>query len=125
MVIIICLVIGFAILLVIAGAVIAWKWRQSTQQRPPAMALLQEEQKRMGTLPPLPADSSSHYRSLIRPAGQQGIPPHSQTMPRPPQPQNMQGEQYGDWEDYSADWRFGTAPWNKQMQHEETQANNV
>ena len=112
------LAIGFVILLVIAGAVIAWKWRQNTEQKTPVMTLLHEDQKRMGTLPSLPQDnSSSHYRSLIKPSAQQMIPAHSQTMSRPPHPQDIQGaQQYGDWEDYSAHWRFGTAPWNKQTQ---------
>ena len=107
---ILCIAVGFVILIVIAGIVIVWKWRESSQQKPPSTVLLQEEQYRLnkGPLPPVP-ENSSHYRSLIRQADPQAFPQHSQTMPRPPPQQDMQ-----EGDDYSTDWRFGTAPWQKQ-----------
>ena len=109
-IIIACIAIGFVILVIIAGTVIALKCRENSNHKPPSTILLQEEQYRMnkGPLPPIP-ENSSHYRSLIRQPGAQACPPHSQTMPRP-QPQVVQA-----CDDYSADyeWKFGTAPWNK------------
>ena len=109
-IIIACIAVGFAILLIIAGTVIALKCRENANHKPPSTILLQEEQYRMnkGPLPPIP-ENHSHYRSLIRQSDPQAAPPHSQTMPRP-QPQVVQA-----CDDYSADyeWKFGTAPWNK------------
>ena len=107
---ILSIVVGFVILIVIAGIVIVWKWRESSQRKPPSTVLLQEEQYRLnkGPLPPVP-ENSSHYRSLIRQPDHQAFPQHNQTMPRPPPQQDMQ-----EGDDYSTDWRFGTAPWQKQ-----------
>ena len=109
-IIIACIAIGFVILLIIAGTVIALKCRENANHKPPSTILLQEEQYRMnkGPLPPIP-ENGSHYRSLIRQPDSQAFSPHSQTMPRS-QPQVVQG-----CDDYSADyeWKFGTAPWHK------------
>ena len=103
---VVCIAIGFAILIAIAGAVIACKWRQSVNNQPPPAVLLQEEQYRItkGPLPSVP-QNNSHYRSLIRQPDPAVF--SQQTTHRPP-PQNMQGN-----DDYSDDWHFGTAPWNK------------
>ena len=108
--IIICIAVGFVILIIIAGTVIALKCRESKDHLPPSVMLLHEDQTRLakGPLPPIP-ENNSHYRSLIRQSDPQAFQPDSQTMPRP-QPQSVQG-----CDDYSTDyeWKFGTAPWNK------------
>ena len=60
-----CLAFGLAILIVIAGAVILFKWRMSQQQQPQTLVMQENEQKMLGPLPPIP-EQESHYRSLIQ-----------------------------------------------------------
>ena len=107
---IIAIAIGFAILIVISGTVIACKLRENSYNKPPSTILLHDHQRMppKGPLPAIPEGHNSHYRSLIRQPDPQGFPQHSQTMPRP-----QQGEQHGDNSDYDYDWKFGTAPWQK------------
>ena len=111
---IVCIAIGFVILIVIAGAVIAWKWRDNSYEKPPSMILLEEEQKRMakGPLPAIP-ENSNHYRSLVRQPDPQAFRQHSQTVPRK-QLQDMHSDPYGDCADYSTDWGFTSLPWKQQ-----------
>ena len=109
--IIICIAVGFVILIIIAGTVIALKCRESKDHLPPSVMLLHEDQTRLtkGPLPPIP-ENNSHYRSLIRQPDPQAFQPHSQTMPRPlPQSTPQQEADYST----DCDWKFGTAPWNK------------
>ena len=121
-----CLAFGFAILLVIAGAVILFKWRMSQQQQQPQTLVIQEnEQKMLGPLPPIP-EQESHYRSLIQQSQTIQRPTHPHTLQRPqgqqtmgrPHPSQGQAMARNDQEpyvDYTNDWRFnGTAPWSKQ-----------
>ena len=113
---ILCLAIGFVALITISGVVIVCKLRSRSSPPPPTL-LLQEEQNRMykGPLPPIPQDNS-HYRSLIRQPNPQAFPPNSQTLSRtmPRSPQGNPQAELGDYSDSSADWKFGTAPWQKQ-----------
>ena len=130
---IVCLAFGFAILLVIAGAVILFKWRMSQQQQQPQTLVIQEnEQKMLGPLPPIP-EQESHYRSLIQQSQTIQRPTHPHTLQRAQGQQTMgrphpsQGQARNEQEssaDYTNDWRFGTAPWNKQatMQGQTSQA---
>ena len=106
---ILSLAICFVILIALAGVMIICKLRVR-RNHPPSSLLLQPEHDRVhkGPLPPVPQDAHSHYRSLIRQTDPHAFPKQSRTMPKP-QPQ--QDLQEGD--DYSTDWRFGTAPWNK------------
>ena len=108
---IIAIAIGFAILIVISGTVIACKLRENSYHKPPSTILLHNQQGK-GPLPAIPEGNNSHYRSLIRQPDPQAFPQHSQTMPRPPQ-----GEQYGDNCDYNYDWKFGTAPYQRPENH--------
>jgi hypothetical protein len=107
---IVAIAIGFAILIVISGTVIACKLRENFYHKPPSTILLHDHQGMppKGPLPAIPEGNSSHYRSLVRQPEHQAFPPHSQTMPRP-----QQGEHYGDNSDYNYDWKFGTAPWQR------------
>ena len=107
---IIAIAIGFAILIVISGTVIACKLRENSYHKHPSTILLHNQQgvPSKGPLPAVPEGHNTHYRSLIRQPDSQAFPHHSQTMPRP-----QQGEQYGDNCDYNYDWKFGTAPWQR------------
>ena len=111
---IVCIAIGFAILIVIAGAVISWKWIVNSNGKPPSMILLEEEQMRMskGPLPAVPEDSNV-YRSLVRQPDSQAFREHSMTVPRQ-QLQDMNSDPYGECADYNTDWGFTSLPWNKQ-----------
>ena len=110
---VIAIAIGFAILIVISGTVIACKLTENSY-KPPSTILLHNQQgpPPKGPLPAIPEGNSSHYRSLIRQPDPQAFPQHHQTMPRP-----QQGEQYGDNSDYNYDWKFGTAPWQRPENH--------
>ena len=107
---IIAIAIGFAILIVISGTVIACKLRENSYHNPPSTVLLhgQKGMPSKGPLPAIPEGQNSHYRSLIRQPDPQAFPQQTQTMPRP-----QQCVQYGDNSDYNYDWKFGTAPWQR------------
>ena len=84
------------------------KWRESSRNKPPSTVLLQGAENRQDkcSLPPL-SESSGHHRSLLQQPDQQTSQQQNQTIRRLPL-QSVQGN-----DDYSDDWHFGTAPWNR------------